>query len=379
MKLTRIFATNYKGFKELDLKIRPFNLVIGKNGSGKSTLSRLIPFIMESITSDEEQVNFSPLNIDLGEQFSDIAYQGVETKIITTGAEFTCEEGTRFKVSTSFAYYNKEKLTLIQSFEFHVNDEVKISLNLDGEAPSQKLYLVNGISMHVSFNAAIPDPSCLKEVDDKGYFTRFTSHLEKFKKVTNYLGPFRAKAKRVYPHSLTSYSSVGEDGTYAPFVLYNDMKHTGELCKNVKDWMIRYFNNRYIEPKIGDLGFSLHLKTDEFSNNIVDDGVGFSQFYPLIVSRFLWDKRKSIEVVEQPEIHLHPGVSSSVIELYFDGISDDKVYFLETHSKEVALRLRRKLIGSSAEKVDNVQIIYTSKENNSCKIDYIYIDENLVK
>ena len=33
MKLTRIFATNYKGFKELDLKIRPFNLVIGKNGT----------------------------------------------------------------------------------------------------------------------------------------------------------------------------------------------------------------------------------------------------------------------------------------------------------------------------------------------------------
>jgi len=97
MKLTRIFATNYKGFKELDLKIRPFNLVIGKNGSGKSTLSRLIPFIMESITSDEEQVNFSPLNIDLGEQFSDIAYQGVETKIITTGAEFIVKKGQGLK------------------------------------------------------------------------------------------------------------------------------------------------------------------------------------------------------------------------------------------------------------------------------------------
>lgn len=137
------------------------------------------------------------------------------------------------------------------------------------------MYFVNGISMYVLFNVVILDFSCLKEVDDKGYFIRFILYLEKFKKVINYLGFFRVKVKWVYFYSLISYLSVGEDGIYVFFVLYNDMKYMGEFCKNVKDWMIRYFNNWYIELKIGDLGFSLYLKIDEFFNNIVDDGVGF--------------------------------------------------------------------------------------------------------
>ena len=375
MRLTRILANNYKGFKELELEIRPFNLIIGKNGSGKSTITRLIPFIIESLTSKNEDLEFSPLGINIGDKYTDLIHMGIETKSLSLGAEFETRGGRTYRVLTDFAYFNEERTVAIQRFSFYVDGKLIFRIALEKFEEGKRIYEESGNRIDVQFNCMLPKVESISRLDASDHFRQFVDKLAFFSDTTSYLGPFRKRARRVYPHTLTNYSTVGEDGRFAPFILYHDKRTRGTLGKKLKEWMSTHFDGKYVEPKIGDLGFSVNIMNGYGENNIVDDGVGFSQFYPLIVNNFLWRGRKSIEIVEQPEIHLHPGVSGSVIELYFSELQSDKIFLLETHSKEVVLRLRRKLVGKSEEFTNKFQVIYVKKENESCEVDYIYIDE----
>lgn len=377
MKLTKILAKNYKGFKSLELKLRSFNVIIGKNGSGKSTIARLVPFVMEALTSEKQRIDFSPLGIDLGAKYTDFVHSGNEAKSFSIGAEFYSEKGIKYSVMTTFIYNTVDKRLLTKEFIFKKNNQSCVEIELEDIKEKVNTYRVDGKLKELMFTPMLPSSSHINEFEGGEDYEQFLKELSTFKDVTNYLGPFRARAKRVYNHSLQEFYRVGDDGRNAPYILYNDSKNSGELCYKLKTWMETHFDGRHVEVKGGDFGFSVNVKNGDNENNIVDDGVGYSQFFPLIVSKFLSDGKKNIEVVEQPEIHLHPGVSSSVIELYFDTSFENKVIILETHSKEVALRLRLKCANAEGNRVSqNSQFVFTEKKSDDCQIDYIYIDEN---
>lgn len=45
--ITRIKVSNFKSFKELDIELDKFNVVIGSNGSGKSNFVQIIQFLKD--------------------------------------------------------------------------------------------------------------------------------------------------------------------------------------------------------------------------------------------------------------------------------------------------------------------------------------------
>lgn len=175
--------------------------------------------------------------------------------------------------------------------------------------------------------------------------------------------------------------AVGPEGEYAPYIFCNqDQLLGGALSHRLKEWMESNFDGKYITVNKSDVGFSLNVKKEAIENNIIDDGVGFSQVFPLLVDRLSRiDRREtSIEIVEQPELHLHPAACGVIADLYLTALSNhENTVILETHSQELLLRIRRRVAeGQNANIKNAVNIIYTSADNDECKVEYINIDAN---
>lgn len=73
-----------------------------------------------------------------------------------------------------------------------------------------------------------------------------------------------------------------------------------------------------------------------------DIGIGISQILPVVVGSL--DKSIGILMVEQPELHIHPGLQVSLGDLFISQIqNEEKTFIIETHSEHLLLRLLRRI------------------------------------
>lgn len=87
----------------------------------------------------------------------------------------------------------------------------------------------------------------------------------------------------------------------------------------------------------------LRVKVKDLLSNISDVGYGVSLQLPIILKALLADRASDGVVryvmIEQPEVHLHPRLHSSLIEILMS-LSKNTVYFVETHSEHVIRKLQ---------------------------------------
>jgi len=82
-----------------------------------------------------------------------------------------------------------------------------------------------------------------------------------------------------------------------------------------------------------------------------DIGIGISQVMPILVCAL--DKQVSIATIEQPELHIHPGLQCRLADLLISAAIprpygeerwyDKKMFLIETHSEHLLLRLLRRI------------------------------------
>lgn len=391
MKLKRILAKNYKGYSNLELELNTINILIGKNGSGKSTILRLVPLIVESIIHN----NLGPLKlnaagIDIGGRFSDLSKNHRESAILTLGASFV-NNNDEISFSTSMVHDNEINRIVVKSFELSINNKKKIDLEFcfekEVDSLNEKLFLDQTLNekVVVEFSGLLPakTDSYIHNLlmKDKA-LNAFYNEISNISSNISYLGPFRKKLCRLYAFKHDIYH-IGPDGENAPYLLCNDHNKLNScLNEKIKDWMIKNFSGKFISVKTDLLGFSLVVNKEDLQNNIVDDGVGFSQLLPLLVNRLSNTQYKtgksSIEIVEQPELHLHPAACGGIADLYLTALQNsNNTIILETHSKEILLRLRRRIAEEKNSNMhEKINIIYTWKESQSCKTEYIKVSDN---
>ena len=100
MAITRIKVANFKSFKELDLELGKFNVIVGANASGKSNFTQIFKFIR------------------------DIVKEGLENAISIQGSEYLTYMGTLFPKTLSIeCTYNFEDSVVIE-----VNDKVVLEI-----------------------------------------------------------------------------------------------------------------------------------------------------------------------------------------------------------------------------------------------------------
>ncbi|HHY0457489.1 TPA: AAA family ATPase [Vibrio parahaemolyticus] len=375
MKINKIFAKNYKGYLDLELELSDFNIVIGGNGSGKSSLLKLLPLVINSMRCDDSLIiNLNTLDLDIGGKFSDIVYGRSDLKPLTLGAEFILSEN-KISFLTTLNFYKEKSRAYVTNFEVILNSELvyHVTINLDIDDGLHYIDVINNYTKEINFSGLIPDFSYLPE-NISTLFSEIISNLSMNN--ISYIGPFRENLNRVYSYKRTSSNIVGFKGELAPFVLFNENKLSkGSLLNNINDWVSDNLGGKNISIIENDVGFSIETSCGELSSNIKDDGYGFSQSFPLVVSKFSsnLERKLAIEIVEQPELHLHPAISGAIADLYLIGI-DDSLVIMETHSEEILLRLRRR-IAENPELVDKCKAIFTSRDDKSCSVEYINFDK----
>ena len=114
-----------------------------------------------------------------------------------------------------------------------------------------------------------------------------------------------------------------------------------------------------------------------------DIGVGISQLLPVVVAA-LDPHRPGITAIEQPELHLHPGMQVELGDLFAQPLDDGRVFLLENHSEHLMLRLLRRIEethsgelpeGKPALKPDQVSVVFLEQVDGEVQATRLRIDE----
>ena len=162
----------------------------------------------------------------------------------------------------------------------------------------------------------------------------------------SHIPPLRTKPKRYY------FSDEMVDNLSVPSVVLDALISRNGVLKEVNAWFQK-FDIEFSAKNEKDIYYRI-LLAERFPNldlDITDLGFGVSQVLPVITFGYIVEP-KSILMIEQPEVHLHPKMQASLADL-FDvvtrstncrnskkkKVTRDKMLIVETHSEYLLTRL----------------------------------------
>jgi AAA ATPase domain len=363
--LTQLSFENYRTFERPEtIDLCPLTVLIGRNSSGKSAIARLPLLLSRGLSGDAE----APLDLefddhDFGASFTDLVTHRIGTRGITLGATASDGENTvRFKAT--IGYWQEFNLQGIREFFLEANGESTLQLSWNGQgdprAPglayegSKERYepgelFFRGLRPYQNFDLGpYTDLHGHKDFDVGGLVL---SELAGAFVPLRYLGPFRDAPSREdrIPESLVR--EMGPRGSNAPRMLANDwLRRGGEVLRRVGQWYKMHLGGWQLDLERDGQRFSVILRSPNDPNVIVnlrDAGVGLSQVLPVVVQHEM-DRASGasggLNIVEQPELHLHPGAHGDLADLYIEAATSGRSRFLiETHAENFILRIRRRI------------------------------------
>lgn len=345
--LRSIDFQNYKAFKEsVSLKIKPITLIVGKNSSGKSSILKLFPMFSNMMSGDLTY----PLLLNNDGIISGTAYEDL--------------------------FYNKE------------NTGLTFTLNYDNDIRLNAVYYVHEGTIHLLSFAMNSDvlarEACEKSVRGMVCYEMFDEHKIDPDDLTlnvSYIGPIRKQS----PHNivfegLDDNLDVGYDGGGAYRMLLNSMRTDKKLYNSVSEWMEKNLEGQKLEftNTANNTGnYSLMVKRGSLMVNTSQVGQGLAQVLPIIVKSFAATKN-SINVIEQPALHLHPAAHASVAyRLGQSAKENDCSYIIESHSNNILLGFRRMVVDPRYNFTkDDIAIYYVDRAEKEAFVREIKIDEN---
>ena len=193
--------------------------------------------------------------------------------------------------------------------------------------------------------------------------------LQKIKDTIDYIGPVRWKPDRYFSMDEHTDGTSGFDGKNAYTYLVKDSKNAVHpLLDKVSEWYKTNFGGWSLVVNNSRAPvYSIELKNEKFSNNILDAGFGIQQSLPIVVSAFREYDSPTLVIIEEPETHLNPSAHAQIGELLAVASQSDsnKKFLVETHSLNLMIRLRA-LIAKGVLRRDDVALYYVEYDENKC-------------
>lgn len=189
----------------------------------------------------------------------------------------------------------------------------------------------------------------------------------------NYVSPLRAHPKRYYmlDKANTTISLNTLDGDEIAEVL----KENKDVKNNVNTWFGK-FGLKLDVNQFKEVVHNVNVTQNNLKLDITDVGFGISQVLPIIIQGFL-SPTKSITIIEQPEIHLHPKMQADLGDLFIDIVQKKhKKIIIETHSEYLLRRIRRRISEGkiSAEDV-SICLFQPMKNGKGSEVEILQIAE----
>ena len=356
MHLSQLRFAKYKIFDaSQSLDVRPLTILIGRNSSGKSAIVRLPLLFADAVspeaTSPVHLGRLRGLGVDLGGAFTDLIHNRSSHGALDVG--FTISDGSNsVGIDAVLQNFDEHKLQLVKRWKLSASGHADVFIEWSGSDPlldSTKYTLSHGdtkLDIAVTFAGLIPT----SDLPSVPQWQELRLSLRSAFQRIGYLGPFRVSPERHYGYPGASPTHVGVGGRDAPALMAADaLRFESVVSKAVGTWYKEHLGGGALEVDREKESFSLVIRSSDgtSTSNIVDAGTGLSQALPIVVQRLfdqITDKKTSLEITEQPELHLHPGAHGDLADLYVDSIrASAGVFLIETHSENFVLRVRRRI------------------------------------
>ena len=128
--------------------------------------------------------------------------------------------------------------------------------------------------------------------------------------------------------------------------------------------------------KFKEVVHHLNVTQNNLKLDITDVGFGISQVLPIIIQGFL-SPQKSLTIIEQPEIHLHPTMQADLGDLFIDIVQKkQKKLIIETHSEYLLRRIRRRISEGKIEAKDvSICLFQSNKDGTGTVVESLEIGE----
>jgi len=407
--INSIRIRNFKSLKDSGrIDIRPLTILVGPNNSGKSSVLQALMLLKQSVESagtdpiilhgkymnfgSFEEIIFNQniknnLNITIEvERYPPLFYHYAKTTIKRMTAR-------RITVDFSVGFDEKKGLIYLKKSEIYIpKGNVRFTIRRINGNDEYELYARSlGEKKRVSFHK--------KVVPIKFYDSLFVSYrymddlktdlyatlksisprIEQSFQSIYYIGPLRDYPQRIYQQSEERPTDVGLRGEKTADVLWDS--HIRQKQLQILDKVNKWFRKMDINIEInlrviGKGGYfvleGINTETG-LSVNLSDVGFGISQILPVLVSA-LYSPSNSIVLIEQPEIHLHPKVQSSLGDFLSNVCISGKKIIVETHSEHLINRVLRNI---AEEKIDRdyVAIYYCNLKEGVTHIQELKINK----
>jgi hypothetical protein len=380
--------TNYRCFAgPIDVELRPVTVVLGRNNSGKSALVRAPLVLATGIDTDSPApLDLDKLSEDIVDSFTDLIHGNRPHGSIGADLNLVSDSGTRLRCRVGIRNISEFRTQVVEYFaatneagsgptlEWEPNDEAngsqRYTVTIPGSEP------LSGVE--VPFQGFLPDV-------DSGPAAALGQASRQVRQAfgqVRYLGPFRDRPSRLYRVPARMPSSVGASGEHTAGILASDSTRgkrallreiNAGLGDSLPGWTVD------VVERGGMVSVVLRSRDDDtLAVNLVDTGTGVAQALPIFVQRALDRTRPPtspvLEIVEQPELHLHPYAHAALADLYLSAAQNTGVRFLiETHSETLLLRLRVRIAERRADP-DDVAIYFVESSAAASDVRRINID-----
>ncbi len=380
MSLVALTVEKYKCFERRQtFELRPITVLLGRNNSGKSALARLPLLLRTGLNTDSEApLERESLGIELAGDFTDLIYGQRPHGKVTFGLRFGSVE-----IESTVQNVDEYQIQVVSEFRAHSRDDgsdFHAIWNLDDpRRPTWSSSGFGGDSIEVTFRGLLP---LLSSQELTGRSSRLFREGLDYPDV-RYVGPFRDRPQRFYRLPSRAPATVGVLGEDAPHILADDISRgDGGLLVAVNDYLRRELPGWLLEVDRRTSLYSLVLTSDADATvrvNLADTGTGLAQVLPILVQRTMDEMHPPsssvLEIVEQPELHLHPAAHAALADLYIAGTAGDRCRFLiETHSETFVLRLRRR-VAQGQISPEQVALYYVEHDGSSADVRRIELDE----
>ncbi len=375
MKLLSYGCTNYKPFKAAThLELRPLTLIFGKNSSGKSAALRLLPLIFRALAPRSAAFPLQVDEINYGPSFTDL----VHGRLPHGQASFfvrLADAGDEFDLAATVQNFQRispghSPINLPRVAHLALRSATEIELNWQ---PSNDVIPHYGEMGPIPFRGLLPDAQGGLNNLQWQTINDWRERLRKFEASFTHLGPFRAPVKRIFESA--QQTPLGFDGAGAPGYLASNPP----LLSKVAQWYQQHLDGWSVDVNNNGVAFECNLLRGGTSVNMADVGEGMQQVLPIVVQqmlRQLSDDGPFIDLIEQPELHLHTAAQAPLGDLLLETAKQGcGQVIVETHSENLLLRVRRRIAeGADPELVALYWV--DDHQDGTSSIKRIHIDAN---
>ncbi len=344
MELTEISCAGYKVFRDaLSLEIRPLTVLVGKNNAGKSALARLPILLGHALSSgSRELLDLRVGQLKFGSGFLDLIHRRRQHGELSLGARF--EEGAQ-RVELDVTIQNLSHLDhdepVVASYRLSGAEmDLDITWERTPEKPPRYVEIgpveFRGLLPHAA-DPIFPEATRIALEAWRERFGVFFGQL-------SHLGPLRPPIPYFNEKATRNLEGLGESGELAPQWLDAE----DGLLEQVSAWYREHLDGWSVGLDESFKGFECQLRRASSSVRFADSGEGMSQVLPVVVQQLLHrvrDDGSRFDIVEHPELHLHPAAHAGLADLYVDSAATctGLRILVETHSENFILRLRRRI------------------------------------